>query len=82
MIFLRRKAKAQNFILASFLIWLGLHGFEEERREPIARGREGRGEEDQGMESLFLGFDMNPKVFGWRLVSPLVRVVWKHHINL
>ena len=39
---------------------------EEEKEE------EGRGREDEGMESLFLGFDMNPKVFGWRLVSPLV----------
>ena len=39
---------------------------EEEKEE------EGRGGEDQGMESLFLGFDMNPKVFRWRLVSPLV----------
>ena len=37
-------------------------------REPRARGREGRGEEDQGMESLFLGFDMNPKVF-WMEIS-------------
>ena len=39
---------------------------EEEKEE------EGRGGGDKGMESLFLGFDMNPKVFGWRLVSPLV----------
>ena len=49
---------------------------EEEKEE------EGRGEEDQGMKSLFLGFDMNPKVFGWRLVLHWSRVVWKNHTNL
>ena len=43
---------------------------------------EERGEEDQGMESLFLGFDLNPKVLVWRLVSPLVLVLCKEHMNL
>ena len=55
---------------------------EESQEQEEEKEEEGRGEEDQGMESLFLGFDMNPKVFGWRLVFLWSRVVWKNHTNL
>ena len=54
-----------------------VHGFEEEKREPRG-GRRGRGRRRRRRSKIrygilfFWAFDMNPKVFGWRFVSPLV----------
>ena len=68
-----------NTTKISFLVSkrLGLHGFEEkEERAKSKRKRMKKKEEEKKIKVwnsyFFSGLDMNPKVFGWRLVSPLV----------
>ena len=62
----------------SFLVSkrLGLHGFEEkEERAKSKRKRRKKKEEEKNIKvwnPYIWVFDMNPKVFGWRLVSPWV----------
>ena len=57
----------------SHLILLGLHVGEGERAK--RRKRRKKKEEEKKIKvwnPYFWVFDMNPKVFGWRLVVPLV----------
>ena len=62
----------------SFLVSkrLGLHGFEEkEERAKSKRKRRKKKEVEKKIKvwnPYIWVFDMNPKVFEWRLVSPLV----------